>query len=181
MHLNLRHNVIGPFQFLALSLIVSEILLGWWMYQVKDSLDFIERIVIGSLSIAVVIAVLDSFKKFEDDLDITFEKFKESFNHVVLKQIFPNALGIAYDREAMIQKWWYVYKLILPMHKKYDITFNDMRLWLRNTRFFNRDELDSSLNQLNPSIESRDWYASVMNSFRFRDDFRVLLNQKNML
>jgi len=61
MHLNLRHNVIGPFQFLALSLIVSEILLGWWMYQVKDSPNFTERIVIGSLSIAVVIAVLVVF------------------------------------------------------------------------------------------------------------------------
>ncbi len=75
MHLNLRHNVIGPFQFLALSLIVSEILLGCWMYQVKDSPDFIERIVIGSLSIAVMIAVLVVFcvvywiKKTRGDFD----------------------------------------------------------------------------------------------------------------
>ena len=129
----------------------------------------------------IIGSVLDSFKKFEDDLDITFEKFKESFNHVVLEQIFSNKLRQQYNREVTIQNCWHVYKLILPMHKKYNITFDDMRLWFRNTIFFNRDELDSSLNQLNPSIESRDWYASVMNSFRFRDDFRVLLNQKNML
>jgi hypothetical protein len=75
MHLNLRHNIIGPFQFLAFSLITSEILLGWWMYQVKDFTDFTERIVIGSLSIAVVIAVLVVFcvvywiKKTHGDFD----------------------------------------------------------------------------------------------------------------
>jgi len=75
MHLNLRHNILGPFQFLALSLIVSEILLGWWLYQVKDSADSTERIVIGSLSIAVVMAILVVFcvvywiKKTHGDFD----------------------------------------------------------------------------------------------------------------
>ena len=61
MHLNLRHNFIGPFQFLALSLIVSEGLLGSWMYKVKDYPDFTERIVAGSFSVAVLIAVLVVF------------------------------------------------------------------------------------------------------------------------
>ena len=56
-----RRLFIGPFQFLAISLIVSESLLGSWMYKVKDYPDFTERIVAGSLSVAVLIAVLVVF------------------------------------------------------------------------------------------------------------------------
>jgi len=56
-----RGTFIEPFQFLAISLIVSESLLALWMYEVKDSTDFTEKIVVGSLSIAVLIAVLVVF------------------------------------------------------------------------------------------------------------------------
>lgn len=56
---NLKHNFIGPFQFLAVTLIVSEFLLGYWMLFVAE--DYYERIVAGSLSITVLIAVLVIF------------------------------------------------------------------------------------------------------------------------
>ncbi len=54
-----RRIFIGPFQFLAISLIVPEILLGIWMF--RDGIDSTERIVAGSLSIAVLIAILVVF------------------------------------------------------------------------------------------------------------------------
>ena len=62
-----RRYAIGPFQFLALSLIVSEGLLAYWMIKIFDFTDSAsstynyERIVVGSLSIAVLIAVLVVF------------------------------------------------------------------------------------------------------------------------
>jgi len=56
-----RRYFIGPFQFLAISLIASESLLAYWMYKLSDSTNFSERIVVGSLSIAVLIAVLVVF------------------------------------------------------------------------------------------------------------------------
>jgi len=61
MHLNLRHNFIGPFQFLVISLIASEILLGFWMSEVIDNSSFTERIVAGSLFVTILIAVLVVF------------------------------------------------------------------------------------------------------------------------
>ena len=62
-----RRYVLGPFQFLAFSLIASEIMLAYWMSQLFDftgspnSTDHYERIVVGSLSIAVLIAILVVF------------------------------------------------------------------------------------------------------------------------
>jgi hypothetical protein len=59
-----RRYILGPFQFLALSLIVSESLLAYWMSNLFDftsSTDYYERIVVGSLSIAILIAVLVVF------------------------------------------------------------------------------------------------------------------------
>ena len=61
-----RRYAIGPFQFLALSLIVSEGMLAYWMIQLFDftssnSTDYYERIIVGSLSIAILIAVLVVF------------------------------------------------------------------------------------------------------------------------
>lgn len=61
---NLRHNLIGPFQFLVLSLIVSEGLLVYWMSKISDNTiptNHYERIVVGSFSITVLIAVLVIF------------------------------------------------------------------------------------------------------------------------
>ena len=76
----IRRYAIGPFQFLALSLIVSEVLLAYWMIKLFDftssnSTDYYERIVVGSLSIAILIAVLVVFfvvykiKKHRGDCD----------------------------------------------------------------------------------------------------------------
>ena len=59
MHLNLRHNFIGPFQFLIFSLLISESLLGLWL--MRTGIESTERIVAGALSIAVLIAVLVIF------------------------------------------------------------------------------------------------------------------------
>ena len=62
-----RRYVLGPFQFLVFSLIVSESLLTYWMYRLFDFIDssnptaYYERIVVGSLSIAVLIAILVVF------------------------------------------------------------------------------------------------------------------------
>ena len=67
-----RRYFIGPFQFLAFSLIMSEGLLAFWMYQLVTSITnfdadtvpdsmYYERIVVGALSIAVLIAVLVVF------------------------------------------------------------------------------------------------------------------------
>ena len=61
-----RRYAIGPFQFLALSLIVSEGMLAYWMTKLFDftssnSTDYYERIIVGSLSIAILIAVLVVF------------------------------------------------------------------------------------------------------------------------
>ena len=59
-----RRYILGPFQFLAISLIVSGSLLAYWMSNLNDftgSTDYYERIVVGSLSIAVLIAVLVVF------------------------------------------------------------------------------------------------------------------------
>jgi predicted small integral membrane protein len=52
--------VIGPFQFLAISLISSEYILLNWMSITSDS-EFTERIVAGAFLIAVLIAVLVVF------------------------------------------------------------------------------------------------------------------------
>ena len=60
VHIHQRY-VIGPFQFLAFSLAASEILLGLWMLRTDIVIGSTERIVIGSLSIAVLIAVLVVF------------------------------------------------------------------------------------------------------------------------
>ncbi len=76
----IRRYAIGPFQFLALSLIVSESMLAYWMIKLFDftssnSTDYYERIVVGSLSIAILIAVLVVFyvvykiKKHRGDCD----------------------------------------------------------------------------------------------------------------
>ena len=62
-----RRYILGPFQFLALSLIISESLLVFWISQIVNFTDnapdsmYYERIVVGSLSIAVLIAVLVVF------------------------------------------------------------------------------------------------------------------------
>ncbi len=75
-----RRYAIGPFQFLALSLIVSEGMLAYWMTKLFDftssnSTDYYERIVVGSLSIAVLIAILVVFsvvykiKKYHGDCE----------------------------------------------------------------------------------------------------------------
>jgi len=61
-----RRYAVGPFQFLAFSLIMSESLLAFWMYGLvfsTNAFDTVnnERIVVGSLSIAVLIAVLVIF------------------------------------------------------------------------------------------------------------------------
>ena len=75
---NLQHNLIGPFQFLALSLIASESLLAYWMSKLTDftiPANHYERIVVGSFSITVLIAVLVIFcviyyiKKKHGDFD----------------------------------------------------------------------------------------------------------------
>ena len=57
----IRRLFIGPFQFLAFSLITSEIIFGLWLYEVKDYTDYVERIVAGSFSIGVLIAILVIF------------------------------------------------------------------------------------------------------------------------
>jgi len=49
----------GPFTLLGFSLVVSEFLLGCWMLFIAE--DNYERIVAGSLSIAVLIAYLVVF------------------------------------------------------------------------------------------------------------------------
>ena len=62
-----RRRVIGSFQFLILSLFVSEGFLIYWMYRIDAFSDSTsstinyERIVVGSLSIAILIAVLVVF------------------------------------------------------------------------------------------------------------------------
>ena len=62
-----NHYFIGPFQFLILSLFVSEGFLVYWMYRIDafsdstNSAIYYERIIVGSLSIAVLIAVLAVF------------------------------------------------------------------------------------------------------------------------
>ena len=62
-----RRRYIGPFQFLIVTLIVSEGFLVFWMYEINafSNLDsssiYYERIVVGSLFIAVLIAVLVIF------------------------------------------------------------------------------------------------------------------------
>jgi len=62
-----RRRFIGPFQFLIVALSVSEGFLAFWMYKINafSNLDnssiYYERIVVGSLSIAVLIAVLVVF------------------------------------------------------------------------------------------------------------------------
>jgi len=67
-----NHYFIGPFQFLILCLVVSESLLGFWMWIVING-DYTERIVIGVLSVAIMIAtlvifcVVYSIKKKSDD------------------------------------------------------------------------------------------------------------------
>jgi len=67
-----NHYFIGPFQFLILCLVVSESLLGYWMWIAIDG-EYIERIVIGVLSVAIIIAtlvifcVVYSMKKKSDD------------------------------------------------------------------------------------------------------------------
>ena len=55
-----RRFLIGPFQFLAISLISSEYILLDWMSITSDS-EFTERIVAGAFLIAVLIAVLVVF------------------------------------------------------------------------------------------------------------------------
>lgn len=60
LHLNVRHNVIGPFQFLIATLIVSESLLIHWMLIIAET-ESAERIIVGALSITVLIAVLVIF------------------------------------------------------------------------------------------------------------------------
>ena len=66
-HDKFRRSFIGPFQFLILSLFVSEGFLAYWMYRINafsdsaNSTIYYERIVIGSLHIAVLIAVLVVF------------------------------------------------------------------------------------------------------------------------
>ena len=62
-----RRYVLGPFQFLVISLIASESLLVYWMSKLDDftgsaiSTNYNERIVVGSLFIAVLIATLVVF------------------------------------------------------------------------------------------------------------------------
>jgi hypothetical protein len=52
MQCNLRHNFIGPFQFLILTLSISEILLGIWMLTIQKGAEgYYERIVVGSFVI----------------------------------------------------------------------------------------------------------------------------------
>jgi len=85
----IRHNAIGPFQFLAISLITSEGLLLYWMSEINKALNadpitvpiylldtiYYERIIAGSLSLADLIAVLVVFsvvyriKKKNKDFD----------------------------------------------------------------------------------------------------------------
>ena len=78
-----RRIFIGPFQFLAISLIVSETLLGVWM--LEEAENSTERIVAGSLSIAVLIAVLVVFcviyyvKRKYDEIEVE-DKMKNN-NH----------------------------------------------------------------------------------------------------
>lgn len=55
-----RRFIIGPFQFLAISLISSEIILWKWM-SLSEITDFTERIIAGTFFIAVLIAVLVVF------------------------------------------------------------------------------------------------------------------------
>jgi len=62
-----RRYVIGPFQFLVFSLIASESLLVFWLFNLFDfttsapDTAHYERIIVGSLFIAVLIAVLVVF------------------------------------------------------------------------------------------------------------------------
>jgi len=68
-----QYYIIGPFQFLLFSLSISEFLLILWMSH--EGIESPERIVVGALSIAVLIAVLVIFcviywiKKTRGDFD----------------------------------------------------------------------------------------------------------------
>ena len=79
MHIRFKHNVIGPYQFLILSLLISETLFGYWMFFTKT--DSTERIVAGAFSISVLITVLVIFcviysiKKKHDASEILKLKF----------------------------------------------------------------------------------------------------------
>lgn len=72
-----KHYVIGPFQFLLYVLVISEILLMGWMVGINpdDKMAYYERIVVGSFSITILIAVLVVFsvvyhiKKDKKDFD----------------------------------------------------------------------------------------------------------------
>jgi len=72
---DLQHKFIGPFQFLIYSLSISESLLGFWLFRTDIVVGSTERIVAGSLSVAVLIAVLVVFciiywiKKTRGDFD----------------------------------------------------------------------------------------------------------------
>jgi len=52
---------LGPFYFLIISLVASEIFLGSWILHVMDNSDRTERIVVGSFFVTVFIAVLVVF------------------------------------------------------------------------------------------------------------------------
>ena len=87
MDVRFKHNFIGPYQFLILCLLISESSFAYWMYSIKPEEP--ERIVIGTFSLSVLIAVLVIFcvifsiKKKRDASEILKLKFVN--NEIELK------------------------------------------------------------------------------------------------
>jgi len=128
----------------------------------------------------VVKAFLEAIKKHDSKKKITFEKFAKDFDHSVFSNVYPQKTGNAYDPKKMIYRWWDSFLIYSRFSKKYDINFEEINVWLNNSTYFNATNLDPMLNQLQSSIDSRDWQNAVLNSTRMVEHYDLVFQSKGM-
>jgi len=129
----------------------------------------------------MIAPLITQFKKFQNK-NSDYDSFKKDFDDSKLVPFLPTAMKLHYDREAQIKKWWEAFPILLSITKKYRITdMNELTIWFKTKGTFEPTNLDSSLTQLQTSIEARDWRLAEINTERILSHVKLVLESKNML
>jgi len=119
----------------------------------------------------IINTVNDSIKKLQSKKDLTFKEFKINFDDIKLREYIITRQRLEYDKhkEKYINKIWDYFLVVDETAKRYEIKLEDAVLWYNNSRFISPAALDEPVNQLQSSVDTRDWHNAFLRTTRITD------------
>lgn len=128
-------------------------------------------------NITILNMVITELKKLEPKKARDMIKFAENFDHTELGTVIPRDTGTPYYVERKIRQWEEIYHIFLDLKSKYGLTFSEIVDWYKTDTYFNNNDLEQDVTQLQSAIDTRDWNnAELMTSRIIQriDSFLVL-------